>query len=230
MWEDSLTIRNPFGISVFGSALIRTSPDLVSIRASVARTEQKPAEAFSKARKAAHEVKDFLRRSNIEEFGMSQMTLAAEYRFTSGERKFVGYTARIEFQMILRTLDRIEAMISGLVDSGAREVRSIDFQTSSLKDIRAKARRLAVAAAQEKAQIYADAAGVSVGHVLHIQDVNPQVLQGRGEGHVQREPVIDNDSEKQTLDPGAIEVGAAVLVGFSLIAATPPSPRSGTGV
>jgi len=33
---------------------------------------------------------------------------------------------------------------------------------------------------------------------------------------VQREPVIDNDSDKQTLDPGAIEVGAAVMLAFSL--------------
>ena len=211
MWENSLTIENPFGISVFGSALIKTPPDLVSIQASVARTEQKPSAAFSKVRKIAHEVRDFLRQSNIEEFGMSQMTLAAEFAFTSGQRKFVGYTAR--------SLDRTEDIVSGLVDSGAEEIRSIEFQTSDLKEIRAKARQLAIVAAQEKARIYADAAGVSIGHVLHIQDVNPQVLQGRGEGHVQREPVVDNDSDKQTLDPGAIEVGAAVMVAFSLLTA-----------
>jgi uncharacterized protein len=217
MWESSLTIKDPFGISVFGSALIKAPPDLVSIQAAVARTEQKPSGAFSKVRKVAHEVKDFLRRSNIEEFGMSQMTLAREFAFISGQRKFLGYTARITFRMILRSLDRTEDIISGLVDSGADEIGSIEFQTSDLKEIRAKARRLAISAAQEKAQIYADAAGVSVGHVIHIQDVNPQVLQGRGEGHVQREPVVDNDSDKQTLDPGAIEIGAAVMVAFSLL-------------
>ena len=60
MWESNLTIKNPFGISVFGSALIKIPPDLVSIQASVACTEQKPSEAFSKVRKVAHEVKDLL--------------------------------------------------------------------------------------------------------------------------------------------------------------------------
>jgi uncharacterized protein len=143
---------------------------------------------------------------------MSQMALAAEFTFISGERKSLGYAARITFRMILRSLDRTEDIVSGLVDSGADEIRSIEFQTSDLKEIRARARRLAIAAAQEKAQIYANAAGVSIGHVLHIQDVNPQVLQGRGEGHVQREPVVDNDSDKQTLDPGAIEDGATLLL------------------
>ena len=216
MWESNLTIKNPFGISVFGSALIKTPPDLVSIQASVACTEQKPSEAFSKVRKVAHEVKDFLRRSNIEAFGMSQMTLAAEFAFITGQRKFMGYTARITFQMILRNLDRTEDIVSGLVDSGANEIRSIEFQTSQLKHFRAKARQLAVAAAEEKARIYAEAAGVSIGDVLHIEDVNPRILPGRGEGHVQQEPVVDNDSDKQTLDPGAIEVGAAVVLAFNL--------------
>jgi uncharacterized protein len=216
MWENSLTIQDPFGISVFGSALIKTPPDLVSIQAAVARTEGTPSAAFSKVRKLAHDVKDFLQRSHTEEFGMSQMTLAPEFTFAGGQRKFVGYTARISFRIILRSLDRTEDLVSGLVDAGAAEIRSIQFQTSDLKGIRANARRLAIEAAQEKARIYANAAGVSVGQVLHIQDVNPQVLQARGEGHVRPEPVVDNDFDKQTLDPGAIEVGAAVMVAFAL--------------
>jgi uncharacterized protein YggE len=112
--------QESFGISVFGSALIKTPPDLVSIQTCVVCTEQKPSAAFSKVRKVAHEVKDFLRRSNIEEFGMSQMTLAAEFTFIRGQRKFVGYTARITFQMVLRNLDRTGDVVTGLVDSGAR--------------------------------------------------------------------------------------------------------------
>lgn len=173
MWENSLTIKDLFGISVFGSALIKAPPDLVSIQAAVARTEETPSTAFSKVRKIAHDVKDFLRRSNAEEFGMSRVTLAAQFTVGGGQRKFVGYAARIMFRIILRNLDRTEDILSGLVDAGADEIRAMQFQTSDLKEIRAKARRLAIAAAQEKARIYADAAGVSVGQVLHIQDVNP---------------------------------------------------------
>lgn len=217
MWEESLTIRNPFGLSVFGSALIKTPPDLVSIHANVARVEQTPSAAFSKARKAAHHVTDFLRSSKVEEFGVSRMRLAPEFDYVGGKRTFLGYVARIGFIVVVRDLERTEEVVSGLVDAGAAEVQSMEFQASGLREIRARARRLAIAAAREKAQIYADAAGVSVGSLLHIQDVNPQVLQGRGESHVQREPVIDNDTDRQTLDPGAIAVGAAVMVAFSLL-------------
>jgi hypothetical protein len=56
----NLTIEQPFGISVFGSALLRVSPDFATIRAAVTRLEEKPSEAFTKARKGAQAVTSFL--------------------------------------------------------------------------------------------------------------------------------------------------------------------------
>lgn len=216
MWENNLTIRHPFGLSVFGSALIKASPDCVSIMVGVSRVEQKPTDAFSKARKGSQSVSEFLRRSQVAEFGASRITLSQDFRYTGGENRFVGYKARMSFTLILRNLDRLEDVLTGLVDAGANELTSVDFQTTRLKDLRAQARRVAVEAAREKANIYCEAAGTVLGAVLHIEDVNPNVLQGRGEGHVRRDPVVDNDVSKQPLDAGAIDIGAAVLIGFEL--------------
>jgi len=122
----------------------------------------------------------------------------------------------MSYSLVLKDLDQLEEVLTGLVNAGANELKSVAFQTMNLKALRAQARRVAVEAAREKAQIYCEAAGVTLGDVLHIEDVNPNVLQGRGEGHVRREPVVDNDLSKQSLDAGAIDIGAAVLVGFSL--------------
>jgi uncharacterized protein len=222
MFESSLTIQNPFGVSVFGSALLRVSPDLAAITATVARLEQTSSEAFSKAKEGARAVTEFLRRAGVDEFGMSRISLSQELRFTGGERRFLGYNAKIGFTVVLKALDRIEEIVSGLIDGGANEINSIEFQTSRLKELRAQARRLAIDAAKEKAVIYATAANVSLGSIIHIQDVNPQVVLGPRKVHhgsgfrVQADHVIDGDSDKQTLDPGAIEVGAAVLVAFGL--------------
>ena len=216
MWEQNLTIRHPFGISVFGSALIKASPDCASIMVGVSRIEQKPTDAFSKARKGAHSVAEFLRRSQAGEFGASRVSLSQEFRYTGGESRFVGYKARMSYNLMLRDLDRLEEVLTGLVEAGSNELTSVDFQTSRLKEVRAQARRTAVEAAREKAQVYCEAAGALLGPVLHIEDVNPNVLQDRGEGHVRREPVVDNDLSKQPLDAGSIDIGAAVLMGFGL--------------
>jgi hypothetical protein len=70
---------------------------------------------------------------------------------------------------------------------------------------------------------YSQAAGASLGRVIHIQDVNPRFAQGPRRTHfnsavqIQSPPeLFDGEQAEQTLDPGAIEVAAAVLVAYSL--------------
>jgi uncharacterized protein YggE len=48
------------------------------------------------------------------------------------------------------------------------------FDVIAKRELRAEARRKAVAAARAKADLYAEAAGVRVGAVLHIEDVDPE--------------------------------------------------------
>jgi len=183
----------------------------------VSRVEQKPADAFAKAKRGAQAVAIFLRRSEIADFGASRVSLSQDFRHSAEETRFVGYKAKMSYGLLLRDLDRLEEILAGLVDAGANELTSVEFQTSRLKELRAQARRMAVEGARDKAIIYCETAGVLLGNVLHIEDVNPNVLQGRGEGHMRWEPLVDNDTMcKHSLDAGAIDIGAAVLVGFGL--------------
>src|SRR5690348_495197 len=122
MWEDSLTIRNPFGISVFGSALVKASPDLAIISAAVTRLETKPAESFSKAREGARSVTQFLRQSGADEFGTSRISLSQQNRFVGGESRFLGHKANVGFTIVLKALDRLEEIVSGVIEAGANEI------------------------------------------------------------------------------------------------------------
>jgi uncharacterized protein len=216
---NSLTIEHPFGISVFGSALLRVSPDSATIRAAISRLEEKPSEAFAKARKGARAVTEFLRQAKVDESGLSRISVSQEYRFSNNERRPIGYVAKIAITVILSQLDEIEKIVSGLVEAGANEITSMEFHTTKLKEIRTQARQLATAAAREKAESYAAAGQVSLGEVLHIQDVNPNVLQlvwplqGHS-GPIRHE--VDSEQEQTSLDPSAIEVGAAVLVAYRI--------------
>jgi uncharacterized protein YggE len=101
----------------------------------------------------------------------------------------------------------------------------MEFQTSKLKELRAQARELATHAARKKAETYAAAGKVSLGEVLHIQDVNPKVLEQVWHSQFARGPIrhemADIESEHGLLDPSAIEVGAAVLVAFRIAGQLP---------
>jgi hypothetical protein len=78
--------------------------------------------------------------------------------------------------LLLRNLDQLEDILTDVVDTGARQVNFVEFQTSKLKEIRANARRQAVKAAREKAELYCNAAGAKLGPVIYIEDVNPDNL------------------------------------------------------
>jgi uncharacterized protein YggE len=205
------------GVRVFGSAVVRVSPDTASIVVAVSRTEQKPEAAFTKARQGAQAVSAYLHGAGVEDFGSSRITLSQEFRYANGEQRFIGYQAKIAFTVVLRDMDQVDRLLSGLIGAGANELTSVTFQTTRLKELRAEARRRAVGAAWEKAQLYCDAAGVTLGAVVAIEDQNPEVLTGRSEGHVYMEPLpVDDTGDPSAIDPGAITVGAAVKVLYRL--------------
>jgi uncharacterized protein YggE len=204
------------GVRVFGSAVIRVAPDIATILVGVSRLEQQPEPAFAAARKAAQGVGAYLHRRGLQDFGSSRITLSQEFRYTNGEQRFVGYVSKIGFSVVLRNMDQVEETVSGLIGAGANELTSVTFQTSRLREVRADARRQAIAAAREKAELYCTAAGVVAGAVLAIEDANPEVVTGRNEGHVRREPVPDDTGEVKAMDPAAIAVGAAVHVLYAI--------------
>jgi uncharacterized protein YggE len=213
-------------IKVFGSAVLRVAPDSASIIIAVSRIEQKPEAAFAKARQAAQAVNAYLHKAGVEDFGSSRVTLSQEFRYTNGENRFFGYRAKIGFNIVLREMDHLDALLSGLIAAGANDLTSVTFQTTRLKDIRADARRRAVAAARAKAELFCEAAGVALGRVLGIEDVNPASLTGRSEGHTYREPVeLDDVHESAAFDPAAIAVAAAVNIVYHIEARPESSER-----
>ena len=208
--------QQPAGVQVFGSALVRVSPDLASLSFAVIRKAAHPREAFSAVKAAAAEVTRFLREAAVTDAQSSRVTLEEVTRYVDGERRFDGYRARIGFNAMIGELDRLEGIITGVVDAGANKIEGLTFQTSSLKALRARARRAAVQAAREKAQLYAEAAGVTLGAVVAIEDVDPGSLRRRGEGHVSGDPIDAEALSEGALDPGAITVAGAVRLRFSL--------------
>ncbi len=213
-------IRTPFGINVFGSTLIRTAPDIASLDFAVSHLAKHPKEAFAQTRILAQQVRTYLAQTHVPDVNASHISLSEKRKYISGEDRFEGYIAKVAFNVLLRDLDQVEEILSGIVDAGVNEINSVTFQTSRLKEVRKEARQKAVIAAREKAEIYCETANVTLSQVLHIEDVNPDSLRGY-EGHVMSELDPDDGGPLQAIDPGSIVVRAAVMVAFEITSITP---------
>ncbi|HEX8108765.1 MAG TPA: SIMPL domain-containing protein [Kofleriaceae bacterium] len=212
------TIERPAGINVYGSQLVRVDPDFAILDFSVIATEATPALAFSKAREAAAAVRSFVGNSSIPDADVrtSQMSLEQAFEHQGGQRRAVGFTAKVGFQVVTEALGRVELLLAGVVDAGANQVDRVTFQTSRLREIRTEARRQAFARAKAKAELFALAAGVRLGHVLHVEDINPD--QYGAHRHYQADvDMTDEDPERTATNPGSIVVNAAVMVCFAIL-------------
>lgn len=208
-------IDRPWGASVFGAASVDAAPDLARLRVAIKQTRPKPAEAFEVTRGAVNQVREALRRHAIPDAAVStsRLNLQSAWNFNNGERKFVGYSCTASFVIELRELEILEPVMVEVVDAGANHVDAVEFDVRNKKQLRAQAREAAVAAAREKAELYTSAAGVRLGPVIHIKDVDAEQLQNVYRSHGQSGGAAGDGD----LAPGKITVSAGVVLGFSLI-------------
>ncbi|MFI6123873.1 SIMPL domain-containing protein [Streptomyces sp. NPDC051064] len=128
------------------------------------------------------------------------------------ERTFLGYECTASFVIELRELDLRETVLIDVVDAGTNEVKGVEFDIPAKRELRARARTAAVAAAQEKAALYAEAAGAQLGPVIHIKDVDAEQVQSYRSHNSHRSGGGEGD-----LSPGKVTVSAGVVLGLSLI-------------
>jgi uncharacterized protein len=107
----------------------------------------------------------------------------------------------------------VQQLLIDVVAAGANEIEGVDFDVTTKGNLRAEARRQAVTAAQNKAQLYAEAAGARLGPVVHIDDVDPDsagLERYRGHG-------ASGQASAEDMAPGHVVVSAAIILGFSII-------------
>jgi uncharacterized protein YggE len=211
-----MEVKTPPGVKVFGSAVLRVGPDIASLQFTVGRQAKRPRDAFHETHEAMKAVRAFLGQVQINEVAESRITLTRAFEYVGNRQQPTGYYAKVSFNVLLTNLDRMEEVLTGVVDAGANEIGAVEFRTTKLKECRAEARRRAVTAAYEKATNYCRAAGVVLGPILGLEDLHPDSLTGSGEGHTFSEAAFDDAGPTRALAPGSIVVGAAVSVVFAI--------------
>ena len=161
-------------ISVTGQASVSIAPDQAQIEAGVT-SEAKTARAASEANDGAMgQLLLALKAAGIDQKDIqtSQLSLQPQSapNRAGGTAGIVGYRASNRVTIRLRDVLKVASTIDMLVGVGATDIGGIDFSVSNASKLLDDAREQAVADARRKAEIYAKAAGVTLGAPLSISE------------------------------------------------------------
>ncbi|UQX00687.1 SIMPL domain-containing protein [Streptomyces sp. RerS4] len=208
-------IREPWGLSVLGAGSVTAEPRFAEIDLAVDLVAATPKEAFAQAGAAVAGLRGALREHGVPDADVSgsRLRLTSEYSGYGADRTFRGYGCEAKYTVRTSALDRLDLLIDDVVTAGANRVDDVRFEVEDKPAMRDEARRRAVEAARRKASVYAEACGVRLGAVIHIEDVDPEDLRGHGHG---RRTGGDPESDG-AFAPGSVRVEAAVMLGFALV-------------
>jgi uncharacterized protein YggE len=163
----------PPAVSVTGEATVSVAPDQAHIDAGVTSDAKTAREASEANNAAMSKVLLALKGAGIEEkdYQTSRLSLQPQYsQNRTGPSPITGYRASNRVTVRVRDVAKVANLIDVLVGAGANDLGGINFTVSQPSRHLDEAREKAVADARRKAEIYARAAGVTLGEPLGISE------------------------------------------------------------
>ena len=163
----------PPAITVSGEATISVAPDQAEIEAGVTSDAKTAREASDANNAAMGKLLLALKAANIEQKDIQTSRLSLQPQYApnrSGPSPVVGYRASNRVTVRLHDILKVASTIDMLVGAGATDIGGIGFSVSNASKLLDDARGQAVADARRKAEIYAKAAGVTLGAPLGISE------------------------------------------------------------
>ena len=163
----------PPAISVIGEATVSVPPDQAQIDGGVTSDAKTAREASDANNAAMGKVLLALKGAGIDEKDTQTSRLSLQPQYApnrTGSSPITGYRASNRVTIRLRDVTRVANAIDVLVGAGANDIGGINFMVSQASKLLDEAREKAVADARRKAEIYAKAAGVTLGEPLSISE------------------------------------------------------------
>ncbi|WP_375777973.1 SIMPL domain-containing protein [Bradyrhizobium sp. ma5] len=168
----------PPAISVTGEATVSAAPDEAQLDAGVTTDGKTAREATDANNVTMGKVLAALKGAGIAEKDYQTSRLSLQPQFANrppsspnAPPSIVGYHASNRVTIKLHDVSKVAGVIDVLVGAGANDIGGLNFSVSQASKLLDEARERAIADARRKAEIYAKAAGVTLGAPLNISEV-----------------------------------------------------------
>jgi len=199
-------------VDVIGEGIVYVTPDEVTIKVQVENEGLNPKELKQTNDRIVNEVLNFIRSQNIEDKNVltQYIKLSKNYDYQTKKYKYV---ANQSISIFLKDLDKYEALMSGLLESGINRIDGIHFSSSKKETLKAQARIKAIQNAKLKAEEYAGVLEQSIGKAIKISEYQINYPTPRNDGLLK---AMSDGGVPQTISPGEMELRVSVNVRFIL--------------
>ena len=171
----SMDPPRPPCVTVAGTGESHGKPDFAQIQLGVVTEAAMAAEALKKNNEAMSQLVVMIRKRGIEDKDLQtiQFGISPRYRYDKSQQdapRIVGYQVLNEVHVKVRNLTALGAFLDEAVSMGANQIRGISFGVADPVQILDEARKKAMADAQRRAQVYAEASGIKIGKPVRIEE------------------------------------------------------------
>lgn len=202
-------------INVAGEGKIKAVPDQVFVAVSVETKGNKAADVKRQNDETVEKVIQAIRKHNLpkEDVQTKRISLNPIYDW---EKKKYSYNATQTIEILVKDLNKYDALMESLVDAGINRIANVEFRSSKIEQYKTEARKQAMLEAKKKADDYVSVIGQKVGKALTISD-NTQVYYPQPMYEMKTMAMdAGNAAPRETLAIGEITVTANVSATFFL--------------
>lgn len=159
-------------ITVTGSAAVSLQADYARVTVGVNTSSESIGDASAQNGEAIRAVIAALKEAGVaeEDIATSSYSVNAEYDYSTGTARLAGYSVSNLLTVIIRDMEHIGAVLDQATQAGANSIYNIEFLASESADAQDEAAVHAVEDAMRKARLLAQAAGLSLGGVISIEE------------------------------------------------------------
>jgi len=161
-------------VSFSGEGKVTAKPDIATISASILTqaVDSKVAQDSNSTKSSA--VDAFLKKQGIadKDIKTSGYNVTPQYKYPpmGGQPTITGYQVTQSYEIKVRDLSKISAVLSGLVTAGANQVTNLGLTIENPDAIQAQARQLAIDNAKKKATELEKQVGISLGKIVNFTE------------------------------------------------------------
>lgn len=215
-------------IHVSGEALVYITPDVADVGVGIETFAATPEAVTTLNDAAVHSMLAAIRAEGVEDRYIQTQELKLEIRYRDGEphKGITGYLARREYNIKLSDPSRTDAVVTAALSHGANLLLGVDYRSSNPRVYRDQARRMAVKAAREKAELMAAELGEQVGRPRTINENSFGYFGNFNSGFNNTQNAYQRMdgaelAEGMSIPMGQIAVQANVSIAFDLTDPTP---------